>query len=208
MSKRKQKEYENPGFDSTIYVFPQQISDTANAFSEVATSLAKGPLDAHDVKRNVIYTNAAFAIELYFKAFLVKRISAPFDFTIENGQVDKAEFDDENRVTMWHSRLVVPREYQKHNLNLLFNALSDELKERVTQEVLQATNSIKTPTDLLKFFNDIKNYFVDKRYEFQDFISGVPKDSHIIHVLIPVLNAIGNALANPPDAPIAEFTQE
>ncbi|ARB84887.1 MULTISPECIES: hypothetical protein [Yersinia] len=207
MSKRKQKEYENPGFDSTIYVFPQQIADTANAFREIAVSLAKVPLDAHDVKRNVIYTNAAFAIELYFKAFLVKRVSAPFDCIIENDQVVQAEFDDENRVTLWHSRLVVPEEYQKHNLQLLFNALGDELKERVTQEVLQASSSINTPIELLEFFNDIKSYFVDKRYEFQDFIFGVPKDSHVIHVLIPVLNAIGKALAEPPDMPIPEFMQ-
>ncbi|EJC8215847.1 MULTISPECIES: hypothetical protein [Enterobacteriaceae] len=205
MSKRKQKEYENPGFDSTIYVFPQQIADTANAFREIAISLSKGHLDAHDVKRNVIYTNAAFAIELYFKSFLVKRVSAPFDCVVENGEVFQAEFDDENRVTVWHSRLVVPEEYQKHNLQLLFNALSDELKERVMQEVLQVSTSIKTPADLLEFFNVVKNYFVDKRYEFQDFIFGVPKNSHVIYVLIPVLNAIGKALATPPDVPITEF---
>lgn len=205
MSKRKQKEYENPGFDSTIYVFPQQIADTANAFREIAISLSKGHLDAHDVKRNVIYTNAAFAIELYFKSFLVKRVSAPFDGVVENGEVFQAKFDDENRVTVWHSRLVVPEEYQNHNLQLLFNALSDELKERVMQEVLQVSTSIKTPADLLEFFNVVKNYFVDKRYEFQDFIFGVPKNSHVIYVLIPVLNAIGKALATPPDVPITEF---
>lgn len=207
MSRRKQKEYKNPGFDSTIYVLPQQIADTANAFREIAISLAKDHLDAHDVKRNVIYTNAAFAIELYFKAFLVKRISAPFDCTIEDGQGVQTEVDDENCITIWHSRLVVPDEYQKHNLQLLFNALNDELKELVTQEILLASKSIKTPAELLEFFNDIKNYFVDKRYEFQDFIFGVPKDSYAIHVLIPVLNAIGKALANPPDVPIPEFMQ-
>lgn len=208
MAKSKQKEYENPGFDSTIYVEPQQITDTANAFREVATNLAKGPLDAHDVKRNVIYTNAAFAIELYLKAFLVKRISAPFDCRVENGQVVKSESDNENRVTIWHSRLVVPDEYRQHNLKFLFNALSDELKERVTQEVLQASNAIKNYTDLLAFLDVIKDYFVDKRYEFQEFILGVPKDTHVIHVLIPVLNAIGKALANPPDVPLSEFVQE
>ena len=43
------------------------------------------------------------------------------------------------------------------------------------QEVLQVSTSIKTPADLLEFFNVVKNYFVDKRYEFQDFIFGVPK---------------------------------
>lgn len=207
MAKRKQKEYKNPGFDSTVYVLPQQITDTANAFREIAVSLARGHLEAHDVKRNVVYTNAVFAIELYFKAFLVKRVSAPFDFINENGQFVESSFDDENRITIWHSRLDVPEKYQTHNLQLLFNALGDELKKRVIQEVLKASNSIKTQEELLEFFNDIKNYFVDKRYEFQDFIFGVPKDSHVIYVLIPVLNAIGKALANPPDVPIPEFIQ-
>lgn len=207
MSKRKQKEYENPGFDSTVYVHPQQIADTANAFREIAISLSKGYLDLHDVKRSVIYTNAAFAIELYFKSFLVKRVSAPFDCVVKNGQVFQAEIDDENRVTIWHSRLVVPEEYQKHNLQFLFNALSDELKERVMQEVLQVSASFKTMADLLEFFGVVKSYFVDKRYEFQDFIFGVPKDSNVIYLLIPVLNAIGKALATPPDAPIPEFMQ-
>lgn len=202
------KKFENPGFDSTIYVSPQQIADTAYAFSEVAISLAKGPLDAHDVKRNVIFTNAAFAIELYFKAFLVKRVSAPFDFIVKNGQVEEAEINEENRVTVWHSRLMVPKEYQKHDLHLLFNALSDELKECVMQEVLQISHSIKTPTDLQEFFKDIKSFFVDKRYEFQYFIHGVPKDSHVIHVLIPVLKAIGKALANPPDVPFTELIED
>lgn len=199
MSKRKQREYENPGSNSTIYVLPQQIADTANAFREVAVSLSKGYIDAHDVKRNVIYTNASFAIELYFKSFLVKRVSAPYDCVVENNQLLQAKCDDENRVTFWHTRLIVPEKYQNHNLQLLFNALGDKPKERVMQEVLQANISIKTPEDLLKFFNVIKNYFVDKRYEFQDFIFGVPEDSNVIYVLIPVLNAIGKALATPPD---------
>ncbi|RXN73436.1 hypothetical protein D0Z62_06370 [Providencia rettgeri] len=197
--------FENPGFDSTIYVYPQQIADIAYAFSEVAISLAKGPLDAYGDKRNVIFTNAAFAIELYFKAFFVKRVSAPFHFIVKNGQYEEAEFNRENRVTMWHSRLTVPKEYQKHDLHWLFNALSDELKGRIMQEVRQISLSIKTPTDLQKFFKDIKNLFVDKRYEFQYFIYGVPRDSHVIHVLIPVLKAIGKALANPPDVPFTKF---
>lgn len=205
MSKRKQKEYENPGLDLTIYVLPQQIADTANAFRETAISLSKDHLDAHDVRRNVIYTNAVFAIELYFKSFLVERVSAPFDFSVKNREISQAEFDDEHIVTSWHTRLEVPEKYQTHNLQLLFNALSDELKERVMQEVLQESTTIKTQADLLKFFNVVKNYFVDKRYEFQNFIFGVPKDSHIIYVLIPVLNAISKALATPPDVPIPEF---
>ncbi|EMW29973.1 hypothetical protein [Escherichia coli] len=205
MSKRKQKEYENPGLDSTIYVLPQQIADTANAFRETAISLSKDHLDAHDVRRNVIYTNAVFAIELYFKSFLVERVSAPFDFSVKNRELSQAEFDDEHSATFWHTRLEVPEKYQTHNLQLLFNALSDELKERVMQEVLQESTTIKTQADLLKFFNVVKNYFVDKRYEFQNFIFGVPKDSHIIYVLIPVLNAISKALATPPDVPIPEF---
>ncbi|HAK5377454.1 TPA: hypothetical protein H1V70_004905 [Salmonella enterica] len=205
MSKRKQKEYENPGLDSTIYVLPQQIADTANAFREIAISLSKDHLDAHDVRWNVIYTNAVFAIELYFKSFLVERVSAPFDFPVKNREGFQAEFDDENRATIWHTRLDVPEKYQTHNLRLLFNALSDELKERVMQEVLQESATIKTQADLLEFFNVVKNYFVDKRYEFQNFIFGVPKDSHIIYILIPVLNAISKALATPPDVPIPEF---
>lgn len=204
----KQKIYENPGFDSTVYVLPQQIADTANAFREVANNLAKGHLDAHDVRRNVIYTNATLAIELYFKSYLVKRIAEPFDFTIENGQVTEADYADENRVTLLHSRLEIPKEYQKHNLQLLFNALSDEVKERVTQEVLLTSNSIKNTADLMKFLDTIKYYFVDKRYEFQEFIYGVPKDSNTIYVLIPVLNAIGKVLANPPDVPFTEKTQK
>ncbi|EKF7110660.1 hypothetical protein OZ488_003938 [Escherichia coli] len=202
------KKFENPGFDSTIYVSPQHIADTAKAFSEVAISLAKEPLDTHDVKRNVIFTNATFAIELYFKAFFVKRVSAPFDFIVKNGQVEQTDYKEENRVTMWHSRLEVPKEYQKHDLHFLFNALSDELKERVMQEVLLESHSIKTPTDLQKFFKDINCFFVDKRYEFQYFIYGVPSDSHVIHVLIPVLKAIGKALANPPDVSFSEFTED
>ncbi|WP_272567629.1 hypothetical protein [Providencia sp. PROV255] len=138
---------------------------------------------------------------------MVERISAPFDFVIKNGQVVQSEFNEENRLTMWHSRLDVPEKYKIHNLQLLFNALDDELKMRVTQEISQVTNSIKTQEELLEFFSKIKNYFVDKRYGFQDFILGVPKDSHIIHVLIPVLNAISKALANPPDVPFSEFGQ-
>ncbi|WP_250133754.1 hypothetical protein ABXY35_08335 [Citrobacter freundii] len=128
MSKRKSKIYENPGLDSTIFVEPQQIANTANAFREVVNSLNNGYLDVHDVRRNVLYTNATLAIELYFKAFLVKRIPAPYDFTIENGQATKAEFDDENRVTNWHSRLDLLEEHKTHNLKKLFNALSDTQK--------------------------------------------------------------------------------
>ncbi|HCU0293714.1 TPA: hypothetical protein OUE56_000577 [Citrobacter sedlakii] len=207
MSKRKPKIYENPGFDSTIYVTPQQIADTANTFREVVNSLNNGYLDVHDVRRNVIYTNATLAIELYFKAFLVKRISAPYDFTIINNQATKAEFDDENRITNWHSRLDLLEEHKTHNLKMLFIALSDTLKQRVTQEVLQTCNTIQTATDLLQFLDTIRNYFVDKRYEFQEFIYGVPKDSNIIYTLIPVLNAIGKVLSNPPDVPFSELTE-
>ncbi|MFS3464298.1 hypothetical protein ACK6SV_09870 [Citrobacter freundii] len=45
MSKRKSKIYENPGLDSTIFVEPQQIANTANAFREVVNSLNNGYLD-------------------------------------------------------------------------------------------------------------------------------------------------------------------
>ncbi|HCR4044389.1 TPA: hypothetical protein OOF41_002584 [Citrobacter freundii] len=205
MSKRKSKIYENPGLDSTIFVEPQQIANTANAFREVVNSLNNGYLDVHDVRRNVLYTNATLAIELYFKAFLVKRIPAPYDFTIENGQATKAEFDDEKRVTNWHSRLDLLEEHKTHNLKKLFNALSDTQKKCVTQEILQTCNTIQTATDLLQFLDTIRNYFVDKRYEFQEFIYGVPKDSNIIYTLIPVLNAIGKVLANPPNAPFPDM---
>ncbi|MFS3464773.1 hypothetical protein ACK6SV_12330 [Citrobacter freundii] len=137
---------------------------------------------------------------------MVKRIPAPYDFTIENGQATKAEFDDENRVTNWHSRLDLLEEHKTHNLKKLFNALSDTQKKCVTQEILQTCNTIQTATDLLQFLDTIRNYFVDKRYEFQEFIYGVPKDSNIIYTLIPVLNAIGKVLANPPNAPFPDMT--
>jgi hypothetical protein len=46
--------------------------------------------DVHDVQTECPIQRT-LAIELYFKAFLVKRIPAPYDFTIENGQATKAE---------------------------------------------------------------------------------------------------------------------
>ena len=104
------------------------------------------------------------------------------------------------------SYLDLLEEHKTHNLKKLFNALSDTQKKCVTQEILQTCNTIQTATDLLQFLDTIRNYFVDKRYEFQEFIYGVPKDSNMIYTLIPVLNAIGKVLANPPNAPFPDMT--
>ena len=116
------------------------------------------------------------AIELYFKAFLVKRVPAPYDFTIENGQATKAEFDDENRATNWHSRLDLLEEHKTHNLKKLFNALSDTQKKCVTREFLSKrlfysrisfpiSYGQKTNDGLVKAFQHLIRLINDKNYE-------------------------------------------
>lgn len=203
-NKNKRKKYipKNPELDSSVYIEPQRIADTARVFSDVAIELAQNRLDTHDVKLNVIYTNAALAIELYFKAFLVERVAAPYDFI--GSDVEKKEAND-SCVTFWHSRLELPEDYESHSLDFLYQKLCPKLKNQLVHEVVENT-SIKSADELESFIFKIKGYFVSKRYEYERFILGVPADSDVIYTLIPLLECIRKVFANPPDVPFKEFS--
>ncbi|MCW6615617.1 hypothetical protein [Yersinia ruckeri] len=202
-NKNKRKKFipKNPELDSSVYIEPQRIADTARVFSDVAIELAQNRLDTHDVKLNVIYTNATLAIELYFKAFLVERVSAPYDLKGGKGEA-KA---DELCVTFLHSRLELPEEYESHSLDFLYTKLCQKLKNQLVHEVIENT-SIKSADELESFIFKIKGYFVSKRYEYERFILGVPADSDVIYTLIPLLKCIRKVFANPPDVPFKEFS--
>ncbi|EKN4689605.1 hypothetical protein ABF236_003398 [Yersinia ruckeri] len=195
-NKNKRKKFipKNPESDSSVYIEPQRIADTARVFSDVAIELSQNRLDTHDVELNVIYTNATLAIELYFKAFLVERVSAPYDLKGGDGEV-----------TYWHSRLELPEEYESHSLDFLYTKLCPKLKNQLVIEVVENT-SIKSADELESFIFKIKGYFVSKRYEYERFILGVPADSNVIYTLIPLLKCIRKVFANPPDVAFKEFS--
>ncbi|MNF17594.1 hypothetical protein D3C80_2211840 [compost metagenome] len=47
---------------------------------------------------------------------------------------------------------------------------------------------------MTEFLSAINDFFVYKRYEFEDFISGVQADKKYLHTMIPVLRGVKSAL--------------
>ncbi len=174
----------------------------ATAFSDCAEQLANGWHDPHDARINAIYTNAVLALELYFKSRLVKRVFDPTYMRIseDNQMIITTEEDyynteerDYSVVAQMHSRLVVPKKMQTHDVFELFIALPDSEKEIILEHVKEETKNISDMDSLNKFIESIKNYFVSKRYAFESFLEAIPKDSNYIYTVMPILRGVRKA---------------
>jgi hypothetical protein len=197
---KKNDELPNPGLSSTIWIEPTYISDMASSFSEIAISLSQKWVDPHSVETNVIYTNALLALELFFKSQLVVRKNDPayVDVSSDTPQLtDEESYYNANSsvVAIHHSRLIVPQQYRTHDVEKLFSYLSSNIKEIIITEVVKETRRINNEPELVIFLGKIKNFFVDKRYDFEFFKEAVPKDSNYIHTLIPVLKGVKRAIS-------------
>ncbi|MBF7995170.1 MULTISPECIES: hypothetical protein [Rahnella] len=197
----KPKTPPNPGVSSTLWIGPEYILDMAATFSDVAINLADGWVDPLDPKKNVIYTNAVLALELYFKALLVERMTDPAYVKISEGnefiEVTEEEYLDpeEAIVAIHHSRLVVPKEHQTHDIHALYLSLNEDTRKKIVAEIAELNRSIASEEVLLEFLSKIKNYFVSKRYAFEFYQEAVPVDSNYLFSLIPVLKGVRKALS-------------
>lgn len=203
MAKSSTKKLENPGLTSTMWIEPQYIADMAKSFSDVALGLTISMTNPHDVQWNTFYTNAVFAIELYFKAYLVKRFADPAYFDPDNGEIKEITEEEQwthsgVTVSFGHSILAVPADKQSHDVRELFDLLPNGIKEQVVNEVTKETPLIKNIDELRGFLSEISGFFVKKRYNYEYYIESVPKDSNCVYRLLPVLSAISKALAHPP----------
>lgn len=197
MSKSKKESPKNPGFESTIWVDKNYILESAAAFGDVAIELAKVLTPYGDPRLNVLFTNGALALELYFKAQVVERVFDPayFKITPDGNQHPATEKEYVEQVTpsvvsILHSRLQVPKKYRTHELVELFASLSDEVQDKIVGFVSAEVSKIQSKKDMLAFLGVISCFFVDKRYEFEGFISGVETDKIHIYTLIPLLQAM------------------
>lgn len=202
MGKKNRTPFPNPGSASTIWIGPDYITDMATAFSDCAELLAKGWHDPLDAKTNAIYTNAVLALELYFKSRLVERVEDPAYMKITPDQqfeptTEDDYYSEEDRhyivVAQRHSRLVVPQEHKTHNVLQLFNALSQGDKDIIFKNIQAEMNRSFDMDDLVMFIESIKDYFVSKRYAFENFIEAVPSDSNYIYTVIPILRGVKKA---------------
>lgn len=197
----KPKKPSNPGISSTLWIGPEYILGMAAAFSDVAIKLADGWVDPLDPKKNVIYTNAVLALELYFKARLVEREFAPtyikFDENREAIEVTEEEYLNpiEAIVAIHHSRLVVPKIHQTHDVHALYCSLSEDIRKKIVSEIAELNPMIANEDKLLEFLSKIKEFFVSKRYAFELFQEAAPEDSNYLFSLIPVLNGVRKALS-------------
>ncbi|ELY2669299.1 hypothetical protein SMZ63_002479 [Cronobacter sakazakii] len=202
MGKNDKRKPPNPGLNSTIWIDKRYITDMATAFSDCAEQLANGWHDPHDARINAIYTNAVLALELYFKSRLVKRVFDPTYMRIseDNQMIITTEEDyynteerDYSVVAQMHSRLVVPKKMQTHDVFELFIALPDSEKEIILEHVKEETKNISDMDSLNKFIESIKDYFVSKRYAFESFLEAIPKDSNYIYTVMPILRGVRKA---------------
>lgn len=186
----------NPGLKSTIWIDNSYISDMAHGFAEVALKMATSlGSDPHQPKRNVVYTNAILAIELYFKSkFAIRAIDPAHAFmsderTMSLGTAEQIDSGDAN-IAIMHARLEMPKGKWTHNIHKLFNLLDEEFKGIILNNIKEEASSIKSMKELEDFIFEIKDYFVTKRYAFEFFIEAVPPDANYIYDLIPVLRGI------------------
>lgn len=194
---RRKNLQKNPGFESTIWVDKNYILESAAAFGDVAIGLAKVLSPYGDPRLNVLFTNGALALELYFKAQVVEQVVDPayFKITPDGNQHPATEKEYVEQVTpsvvsILHSRLQVPKKYRTHELVELFASLSDEVQDKIVGFVSVGVSKIQSKKDMLVFLGLIICFFVDKRYEFEGFISGVETDKVHIYTLIPLLQAM------------------
>ncbi|HGH4675502.1 TPA: hypothetical protein ACJIWR_000126 [Enterobacter bugandensis] len=202
MGKNDKRKPPNPGLNSTIWIDNKYITDMATAFSDCAEQLADGWHDPHDARTNAIYTNAVLALELYFKSRLVTREFDPTYTRVTNDAqmvitTEDDYYNTEERdytvVAHMHSRLVVPEKFKTHNIFDLFIALKDSDKEIILERIKEETKNISDMDSLKNFIEEIKNYFVSKRYAFEFFLEAIPKDSNYIYTVMPILRGVRKA---------------
>ncbi|AUY33345.1 hypothetical protein [Pseudomonas sp. PONIH3] len=201
MPKPKKRQRENPGFESTILIDPKDIIESASAFGDVAISLSHQLNPYGDPRLNVVFTNGAFALELYFKSQLVERIFEPafIEMTAEGESVITEEqylSGAPNVAVFHHSRLEVKEGFKSHKLSILYQHLSEDTRARILTAVSTETSKIQTQKDMQEFLETINDFFVNKRYHFEEFITDIESDKKYIYTLVPVLNGVKSALAD------------
>lgn len=189
-------EHPNPGLKETIWIDNSYISDMAHGFSQMALNMAATlGNDPHEPKRNVVYTNALLAIELYFKSVIAVRVIDPAhaimndNQTLSLGDEEQIESGIAN-IALMHSRLKMPDGRKTHDIHVLFNALKEDFKKAILTNVMRETPLIKDMQCLDDFILKIKGYFVTKRYAFEFFQEAVPPDANYMFTLIPVIKGI------------------
>ncbi|MDZ3993331.1 hypothetical protein PspTeo4_24792 [Pseudomonas sp. Teo4] len=101
-----------------------------------------------------------------------------------------------NVVVIHHSRLEVKEGFKSHKLSELYQHLSEDTRARILTAVSTETSKIQTQEDMQEFLQTINDFFVNKRYHFEEFITGVESDKKYIYTLVPVLNGVKSALAD------------
>lgn len=189
-------QHPNPGLKETIWIDNNYISEMAHGFSQMALNMAATlENDPHEPKRNVVYTNALLAIELYFKSKIAVRVFDPAHAIINDNQT--LSLGDEEQIesgianiAIMHSRVVMPDGRKTHDIHVLFNALEDDFKKSILTNVMNETPLIKDMKALDDFILKVKGYFVTKRYAFEFFQEAVPPDADYMLILIPVIKGI------------------
>lgn len=201
MPKSKNLQRANPGFESTIWIDHTHIIESASAFGDVAIALSQQLNPYDDPRLNVLFTNGALALELYFKSQLVERGFDPafIEMTDDDAIVTTKEQylnDSPGIVTILHSRLEVKKEFSSHELVKLYQHLNQDTQNRILSAVSDETAKIQTQDEMLEFLETINNFFEEKRYHFESFLTGIESDKKYIHTLIPVMKGVNSALAN------------
>lgn len=198
MSKDK-KEKIGPGIDSTLQVPLSIINEMALSFAKVAIDeFAKIHYgDTLDVRKYTSFTNGALALELFFKSFTAERKYYPSYIKLTSEE-DYEVFTDEEYLSnpeqsivgVLHSVIEIPKAQRKHDLDLLFTSIPAEEKKIFLDYVYERSPLIKDEASFFKFITDIKLYFVEKRYPFEDFQFSVPADNSHLRTLHNVLFAM------------------
>lgn len=201
MPRSKSRQRANPGFESTIWIDHTHIIESASAFGDVAIALSQQLKPYDDPRLNVLFTNGALALELYFKSQLVERVIDPaFVVMTDDGVIVTTEEQYLNGtqgvVAIHHSRLEVKNEFRSHELAKLYTYLSQSTRTSILNAVSDETALIQTQDEILEFLQTINNFFIEKRYSFENFLTGIESDKKYIYTLIPVLKGVKSALAN------------
>lgn len=203
MARSKDRKPVNPGVESTILIDHREIIESASAFGDVAISMSNDLSPYDDPKLNVIFTNGALALELYFKSQLIERIIAPVHVEITpDGEVVTTEEKppnpnpQTNEITIFHSRLQIKDGCKTHELAKLYRNLSQDTKNSILKAVANETSEIQTDSEMLEFLAIINEFFVIKRYHFEAFLTGVESDRRHLYTLLPVLKGVRSALAD------------
>lgn len=203
MARSKDRKPVNPGVESTILIDHKEIIQSASAYGDVAVSLANNLSPYDDPRLNVIFTNGALALELYFKSQLIERIFEPAHVEITpDGEVVLAEENhlnpnpQTNEITILHSRLQIKDGCKTHKLAKLYRKLSQNTQNSILNAVTNETSKIQTDKEMLDFLKVINDFFVIKRYHFEAFLTGVEGDRRHLHTLLSVLKGVKSALAD------------